>query len=1189
MGQRTIDTILRVQGEGDYKTALKNCSAEMKVMKSELDKVTSEFRTNANSMEALTAKGDVLNRMYETQEQKVELLRGSMKKAQDTREAEEKTVADLRQQYYEAKAALSAYGDEVDKTSVEYQEQKAQVDKLRDAVIQHQAKLDASTKSYSYYATQLNKAEVELNDLEDKLEENGRLMEEAKQSADGCATSIDRYGDAVKNAGDGTGETTSAVEVMASAMVASGVQQKVEDLAAAMMECSEAAQEFEVSLAQVGTISDESVVSAKAIREGVLELSTDLRKDANEVAEAVYNALSAGVETADALEFTAQSSQLATAGFTDMSTSVDVLTTILNAYKLESSQTEKVASTLVKTQDLGKVTVDQLGKVIGRVIPSAAAYGVNLDNIATAYANMTASGINAENTTTYLSTMMDELADSGSTVAGILQEKTRKSFAELMDEGKSLGDVLDILGASVGYNNTAFSNLWSSSTAAKGAISLFNGSADAFNATLDKMSNSSGTVAKNYKKMTDISEYSSQRLEVAVSNLKIAVGDQLNPVLDELREGGAGVLEKVTDTVNKSPALVSAISGVVTALGLLAGGVSALMIAKSAAAAMQALNISLAANPAVLITTAVVGLAVALGTYIAQIETTRDRVDALTESARGLSETVAAGNTSFEDTVVSTEAAAATVEQYIDRLEALEAQGLNTEAQQQEYSMTLDKINTLMPGINAELDAQTNLVQGGTDALRQQAAAWKANAIAEAAYTRYKDTVAAMADAEYELALNQAKLSMAEKDNQTIKGRLAQVTKELSEAQDRLNNLTVVGGSYLGATSKEQIEAQRRIAELEAEYQSLSSQMVEVNTKEGVLKQAIEEGTQAIADAETEVQAATQAYESMAGSLETASEETVAATEEMSSAVDEAAQQIQEAYENLYASAKDSLDKQIGLFDDLSGKCEISAEKMIENLKSQQKAFDDYATNIQLAMERGIDIGLVQKLSDGSVESMQILAELVVATDEQITQLNEVFDQKNVAAENAGATMAALNLAYAKGLKALSEGWFENWKEVGKNAAEGLISGMESKKPAVNKASSSLAESSINAYKTASKINSPSKRWQELAEWDVAAPLMVYKQAIPKMEASARALSDAGYLGSIRSKQAAIPSLAAMASTATVGSDNTQLLQLLQQILAGIHAGKKLVLYPDVLIGETAEGFDTVLGQRKILADRGAT
>lgn len=1179
MGQRTIDTILRVQSESEYKQALKNCTSELKVMKSELDKATSEYRTNANSMEALTAKGEVLAKMYDAQERKVGLLRGALEKAQSTRDAEEKKTAELREQYEQANNALKAYGDTLGKTSQEYQDQQAQVEKLRDAVIEHQKKLDASTSSVDRYTIQLNRAEVELNGLRDKQQVNTRLMDEAARSADGCATSIDRYGDAVREAADDTDQSTSAVEAMAAAMVATGVQQKVEDLAASMMECSKAAQSYELAIAQVGTIADENVISSKNMQSGILQLSTELRTDANEVAEAVYNALSAGVDTADVLQFTAQSSQLATAGFTDMGTSVDVLTTILNAYKLESSQTEKVASTLVKTQDLGKVTVDQLGKVIGRVIPSAAAYGVNLDNIATAYANMTAAGINAENSTTYLSTMLDELATTGSAVAIILQEQTGKSFAELMASGASLGDVLEILGASVQYDNTQFSNLWSSATAGKAAIALFDGSAVSFNNTLQQMANSSGTVAKNYQKMTAVSDYSSQRMEVAAKNLKIAVGDQLNPVLDKLREAGAGVLEEAARIVADNPALVAAIAGTTTALGLLAGGVSALMIVKSVTAAMQALNITLAANPAVLVTTAIVGLLATLGTYIAQIETTREKVDALTESSRALSETVAAGNTSYEDATTSAEAAAATVGQYIDRLDTLEAQGIDTNAQQMEYAMTLDKINALMPGLNTELDAQTGLLVGGTNALRQQVAAWKENAIAEAAYTRYKDDVSALADAEYELAKNKAKLSMAEKDNQPIKDRLTQVTEKLRAAQANLNKVTVAGSSYLGATSKEQVEAQKQVSALEAEYRELYSQIVEVNAEEGILKQAIEESSKVITDAKVEVDAASEAYETVADSMQSTSQ----AAGDMSDAVDEATQEMQEAYAELLVSARTSLDRQIGLFEDLSGKCEISIKDMIDNLKSQQTAFENYADNIQLAMERGIDIGLVQKLSDGSQESMLILAELVKGTDTQIAELNAVFGNVSKAKDTVAEAMAGVEQTVADQLAKAAE----KAEEGGKNIVLGLVKGIKGNKSFYESEVTGMATSGQNAFAKADDSHSPSRKYQKLASYESEAIILQRKADLPKLQASAAEMADVSYASFVQTRQSAL--LARVGTVGAVhGPNASELIVLVRQLLAEVRKGKILALNGRTLVGETVDDYDTALAQNKILADRGA-
>ena len=159
--------------------------------------------------------------------------------------------------------------------------------------------------------------------------------------------------------------------------------------------------------------------------------------------------MSAGVDTADVVDFVATATKTSAAGFTEASIAVDVLTTAINAYKLEGSDAERVASMLVKTQDEGKTSVDELAASMGQIIPSAAAYHVSLENLTTAYALLTKSGTNTAISTTNLSAMLDELAKNGSNVAGILEDQTGKSFSELMEGGSNLGDIMAILSESV--------------------------------------------------------------------------------------------------------------------------------------------------------------------------------------------------------------------------------------------------------------------------------------------------------------------------------------------------------------------------------------------------------------------------------------------------------------------------------------------------------------------------------------------------------------------------------------------------------------------------------------------------------------------------------------------------------------------------------------------------------------------
>lgn len=149
MAVRTISTSIKLDGEQEFKKQMSSVNSELKNLKSEMALATAEFKGNANSMDALTAKGRVLQQQYAQQAEKVKAL--------------EKAVAD----------ASDAYG-EADKRTDDYKRQ-------------------------------LNYAKAALSDLNREIQENERYLDEAKRSADKAATSIDEYGREVKEAAKDSG------------------------------------------------------------------------------------------------------------------------------------------------------------------------------------------------------------------------------------------------------------------------------------------------------------------------------------------------------------------------------------------------------------------------------------------------------------------------------------------------------------------------------------------------------------------------------------------------------------------------------------------------------------------------------------------------------------------------------------------------------------------------------------------------------------------------------------------------------------------------------------------------------------------------------------------------------------------------------------------------------------------------
>ena len=334
---------------------------------------------------------------------------------------------------------------------------------------------------------------------------------------------------------------------------------------------ADAAMSFETAMAQVETIAGDASVSYKGnmtdMSDAIMQLSSDTGIAAEDIALATYGAISAGVDTSKSVEFVATANALAVGGFTDMATSVDVLTTTLNAYGDKAGTAESISDKLITTQNLGKTTVNELASSMGKVIPSASAYGVSIDNLCASYVAMTKGGIATAESTTYMKSMLNELADSGSTVGAILQDETGQSFGQLMASGKSLADVIDILGQSVNGDSEAFAQLWGSSEAGTGALAILNGGTADFNNTLSAMGDSTGAASDAMDKMNDTSAHNMQVAMNDMKNAAIELGGAFAPVMSGL----ASVVSTVASAFSRLPQPVQTVIAVVLGVVAVAG------------------------------------------------------------------------------------------------------------------------------------------------------------------------------------------------------------------------------------------------------------------------------------------------------------------------------------------------------------------------------------------------------------------------------------------------------------------------------------------------------------------------------------------------------------------------------------------------------------------------------------------
>lgn len=341
---------------------------------------------------------------------------------------------------------------------------------------------------------------------------------------------------------------------------------------------------FEDAMAKVSTIADEAEVPLEELENAILELSDESGIAAGEIAQNVYDAISAGQKTGDAVNFVRKATDLARAGFADSGNALDLLTTIMNAYKLEAEEVTEVSDILIATQNLGKTTVAELSTSMGKIIPTAKAAGVQLDQVAAGYALMTANGVATAESTTYMNSMLNELNKSGTTVSDTLKNQTGKSFSEIMAEGYTLGDVLGIINTAAMADNKSLMDMFGSAEAAKAGLILLGndvadvesglieagGAAGDFNNMLAGIRDGSGGTADALGKLNT----NNRKITVAFNQLKNSAldfgsvaGDMLAPYVEKLADIVSKATTKLKNMDEGQKKTIVTIAAVVAAAG----------------------------------------------------------------------------------------------------------------------------------------------------------------------------------------------------------------------------------------------------------------------------------------------------------------------------------------------------------------------------------------------------------------------------------------------------------------------------------------------------------------------------------------------------------------------------------------------------------------------------------------------
>ena len=1000
----------------------------------------------------------------------------AFQKQQAAVEATRKRLEMLRQQYDNIQREMEETGNE----SAD----------MKNKLLAKQLQIDKTSAS-------LEKQTAKLNELSGALEEAGVNTDDLSHSSEQLAGKIDtlkkKQGEAADKAmtfGDKAGQAFNQVH---EAIVAAGIAVALKEIYEYFASCAQASMDFESAITGVAKTTDLTDEELAAMSDSIKALSTEIPATTEEIAAVAEAAGQLGIQKDALLDFTEIMTMLGTATNMTADEAATSLARFANITGMATDNYGRLGSVIVDLGNNFATTESEIVAMGTRLASAGKLAGLTEPEIMALAAAMSSVGIEAEAGGTAMTQTLnaiekavakggDDLAEFAR-IAGMSSEEFSSAWkndamsaltsfigglGKLDEQGESTVLVLEDLGLTGIRQSNMLKALGLAADQMTGAVNTAN-TAWQQNTALTNEANKRYATAQSRLTM----------MQNAYNNLKVAIGDAYTPALSEAYGVGTKVLNSVTKFVQANPGVVAAITGLATALG-----------AAAVAAAAFALKAKLAAAAAAFLATVtpgvnvIMGVAAAVGVLTAGIialasSAANDAVPSvkeLTEAARGMREAMDEAKATYDDTVTSTMAAAGVADTYIGKLEEMEAAGLNTDEQHRQYHNTLALLCQVVPELADYIDLETDTINGGTEALRANTEAWKQNAMQQAYQDQltelYSQYSAVLIEAEENsIGLTKAQYSL-EAAQQKLSDTYAQMDALWADAQKQADAYYDQYGYYTDATaflSQEYYDLQNSIYDTNNEIWAAEKSIKNYN-------KAMEEDADAVSDAEAEIALAEEAVKNLTASMNEgtgASEEAAAQASEFQAAISGVQEKINalvESYNEAYSAAYESISGQYQLWDEAAKVVATSAGSINSALESQITYWQDYNANLQSLTDRSADIeglsDMIASFADGSSDSVNAIAGMAGATDEQLATMVANWktlqqEQQNAAGSVADlktdftATMDELQTALAEDIEAMNLG--DEAKASAQATIQGFIDGAVGMLPQVTAAYNRVA------------------------------------------------------------------------------------------------------------------------------------
>ena len=955
----------------DYNIELKNGAItqeeyekKVKALQPTIDKVNVAFEKSTRILDEKIAKDQAAKDRIAALEQANVTLTAEIDRQKDVIVEnynnivnENKALEDLDRQEQDLVVDLN-------EATERYKENTAEIKKSEDKITALNIHLNDNEKNQQRVATQINNTRIEMNKYNGLIEQNQQYIQEATENEREYTALIDNKGKSLEKVIKKEEELAKKEKDDARRIAVSQLEKQYEKLYKFITECSNAAMQFETRLANVQKTTNMTDAEIAEFGNELQKLSERIPLSANGLADIAEKAGQLGIATKDLEGFVETMAMMGVATDLPAVEAAENLAQVASITGMTSDQYSRLSSSIVALGNnfaTGERAIVQFTQRIAGAAANAGISEAEMVGLATAISSL---GIRADAGGTALQSLIGKMESAVSTgngleewarVCGVTTEELATlwrddatSAIQLFVKGLgSLDESYVTVLRDLGIGEQRIIRTVSSLANAEKETNLLTRALEMSQTAWDENNALIAEASKRY----DTTESKIQVYKNSLENIKVTIGEQLNPALGKLAEMGTSINKFVEWLVSNLPNLGTVLVGVAGAIAGLNFNLKGTV--DSITGVVSALTSSI--TPTGLCIAAVTGLTAAIVAYNLALDTPVKQTKELTKSMKN-------NRTEAEKNVKTAEANADAINAQVKVItELIEAED-KTAGEKAIIANLVDELNESVPNLNLAYDKEKDTL-------------YDVATNAQLSASQLRDMAKAQADSiiqqEKQEALTQMYVNRAR-----IEEELRDVENDLLAVRERL--------------SKKDYESRDEAVELTKKEKELTKQFE-------LLTDELNDTTDAINEYSIGLEEASEVTEDTAPS----------AIETLKSAQKE----LQKEFDN---TKKEAIAKfQVGLTDALdtvTKKTKMSADDIVDNLITTTTYYAEASANLSKLMSMNID-GLQEMLremqKDGQL-SVEVLGALAEATPDALEIIIGEYNKAKDAANAWGDSYAKL-------------------------------------------------------------------------------------------------------------------------------------------------------------------------------------